>query len=50
MKVKIILSGCDADTEIEKEVSKTEMEFLKELEKEVNKAAKFNCNPTLVII
>lgn len=47
MKMRIILSGCDDSTVVEMDVTPKELEFLEDLQREVNDTSSYACMPKL---
>ena len=47
MKMRIILMGCDDSTAVEMDVTPEELEFLENLQREVNSTSTYVCMPRL---
>lgn len=47
MKMRIILVGCDDSTAVEMDVTPEELEFLENLQREVNDTSSYVCMPRL---
>ena len=47
MKMRIILVGCDDSTAVEMDVTPEELEFLENLQREVNDTSEYVCMPRL---
>lgn len=48
-KCTIKLIGCDAETEIEIELSANELRLLQDIERKINEASSYGCEPTMSV-
>lgn len=48
-KYRINVEGCDADTEIERELTDSEYAFLKEIADEITKTSRYQCMPRMYV-